>query len=75
MSTQKPGNNNRVLLQYAGLGAQILVSLALAVYGGLKLDEKFQFSFPILVWALPLLVLVGLIYKMIRDTSRKNDNS
>jgi hypothetical protein len=69
-----PPDNSRLLLQYAGLGAQLLVSLGLAVYVGLKLDEKFHFSFPILVWSLPLLVLIGIITKLIRDTSRKNDN-
>ena len=73
MQKQRP-DNNRILLQYAGLGAQILVSLGLAVFVGLKLDERFHFSFPVLVWLLPLLALVGLITKIIRDTSKKNDN-
>ena len=50
-----PPDNSKLLLQYAGLGAQLLVSLGLAVYVGLKLDEKFHFSFPILVWSLPLI--------------------
>ena len=71
---KQPQDNSRLLLQYAGLGAQLLVSLGLAVFVGLKLDEKFRFSFPILVWALPLLVLIGIMTKVIRDTSRKNDN-
>jgi hypothetical protein len=72
MPKQQP-DNNKVLLQYAGLGAQILVSLGLSVFFGLKVDGWLHFSFPILVWALPLLVLIGLIMKLIRDTSRKND--
>lgn len=68
-----PPDNNKLLLQYAGLGAQLLVLLGLAVFAGIKLDQKLHFSFPILVWALPLLVLIGMITKAIRDTSRKND--
>jgi hypothetical protein len=68
-----PPDNSRLLLQYAGLGAQLLVGLGLAVFVGLKLDQRFHFSIPILVWALPLLVLVGMITKAIRDTSKKND--
>jgi hypothetical protein len=38
---------------------------------GLKLDQRFHFSIPILVWALPLLVLVGMMTKAIRDTSKE----
>jgi hypothetical protein len=68
-----PPDNKKLLLQYAGLGAQLVVSLGLAVFVGLKLDQRFHFSIPILVWALPLLVLIGLMAKAIRDTSRKND--
>ena len=69
-----PPDNNKLLIQYASLGTQILVSLGLAVFVGLKLDKWLHFSFPILVWALPLLVLIGIITKLIRETSRKNDN-
>ena len=73
-SMQKPPpDNSKLLLQYAGLGAQLVVLLGLAVFAGIKLDQKFHFSFPILVWALPLLVLIAMITKAIRDTSRKND--
>jgi hypothetical protein len=70
---KQPPDNNKLLLQYASLGTQILVSLGLAVFIGLKVDERLHLSFPILVWALPLLVLIGIITKLIRDTSRKND--
>jgi hypothetical protein len=70
---KQPPDNKTLLLQYAGLGAQLLVLLGLAIFAGLKLDQKFQFSFPVLVWALPLLVLVGMMVKAIRDTSKKND--
>jgi hypothetical protein len=69
-----PPDSNKLLRQYSGLAAQILVFLGLAVFVGLKLDQKFHFTFPVLVWVLPLLVLIGLMTKMIRDTSRKNDN-
>ncbi len=68
-----PPDNSKLLLQYAGLGAQLVVLLGLAVFAGIKLDQKLHFSFPILVWALPLLVLIAMMTKAIRDTSRKND--
>lgn len=64
-----PGND---LLRYAGLGGQILVSLGLAVFAGYKLDGWLRLSFPLLVWLLPLLVVSAMIYKLIKDTSKKN---
>jgi type IV secretory pathway TrbD component len=64
-------NNNRDLLRYAGLATQIFVGLGLAVFLGLRLDEWLHISFPVMVWVLPLLVIVSLIYKMIKETGRK----
>ena len=66
-------SNNRILLRYAGLGTQILVSLGLAVFIGLKLDAWIRTPFPVLVWLLPLLVILGMIIKTIKDTSKKHD--
>ena len=50
---------------------QMLVGLALAVFAGLKLDEWLHFKTPLLVWILPLLVIVAMIYQVIKDTSKK----
>ena len=62
-------------MRYAGLGAQIFVSLGLAVFIGYKADKWITIRFPLLVWALPLIVLCALIYNLIRETSkRKNDS-
>jgi hypothetical protein len=76
MQGQQPDkkNNNRILLRYAGMGAQIVLSLGLALFIGLKLDGWLHTPFPILVWVLPLLVIIGMIIKTIKDTSKqKND--
>lgn len=63
-----------ILYRYAGMGAQILVSLGLAVLIGLKLDGWIRTPFPVLVWLLPLLVIIAMIVKTIKDTSKqKND--
>lgn len=59
------------MLRYAGLGGQILVAIGLAVFVGLKADGWLRFSFPLLVWLLPLLTLSAMIYKLIKDTSKK----
>ena len=72
MNKEQPEKgNDRLLLKYLGLGTQIMVSLALAVFVGLKLDKWWSFSTPLLVWILPLLVLAVMIWQVIKDTSKK----
>lgn len=58
-------------MRYAGLGAQILASIGIAVFVGLKLDQWIHMPFPLLVWLLPLVVVSLIIYKLIKETSAK----
>ncbi|HEV7331606.1 MAG TPA: AtpZ/AtpI family protein [Flavisolibacter sp.] len=67
----KQNNASNDLLRYAGLGAQILVSIGIAVFVGLKADQWLKLSFPLLVWLLPLLVVSTMIYKLIKETGTK----
>lgn len=73
MPEQNKASND--LLRYAGLGGQILVAIGLAVFVGLKADGWLHLSFPLLVWLLPLAVVSAMIYKLIKDTSKKNDST
>ena len=59
------------LWQYAGIGGQLLVSLGIGVFLGLKIDEWLNFKFPLLVWILPLLILIAMIARLIKATSKK----
>jgi hypothetical protein len=68
-STNK--SNNRLLLQYAGLATQILVMLAIMVWIGMKLDKWLKFSFPLFTWVLPLIAIVAMMVKIIKDTSKR----
>lgn len=72
MNSQKssPGNN-KLLLKYAGLTMQIMIALALAVFVGIKLDKWLAFKTPLLVWVLPLLIIIVMIWQIIKDTSKK----
>ncbi|HXS58279.1 MAG TPA: AtpZ/AtpI family protein [Hanamia sp.] len=63
--------SNRQLMRYAGLGAQFLIAIALGIFVGLKIDEWLKFSFPLLVWLLPLLIIIGMLIKIIKDTDKK----
>ena len=63
--------SNKQLMRYAGLAMQFLVSIGLGIFIGLKVDEWLHFSFLLLVWLLPLLIIIGIIVKIIKDTSKK----
>ena len=71
---QPDKKNNSELLRYASLGTQLFVSLGLAVFLGLKADKWLKISAPLLVLLLPLLVLAGILYKIIKETSKRKDN-
>lgn len=64
---------NKDLLRYVGLATQIFVALGLAVYLGLKLDKWLNLSFPLSVLILPLAVIIAMMYKLLKETNRKND--
>ena len=70
---QKPNKSKSDLMRYAGLGMQLFVSLGLAVFAGYKVDRWIGMKFPVMVWALPLVVLFLIIYKLIKETSKRND--
>jgi hypothetical protein len=50
---------------------QFLVSIGLCVFIGIKADKWLHISMPLLVWLLPLLVIVGIILKIVRETAKK----
>jgi len=65
---EKPKN---ILMQYAGFAAQLAGVLLVAVFAGQWLDKQTGIAFPILIWLLPLIVLIALLIKVVRDTSSK----
>lgn len=72
MKTRKETNSD--LIKYAGMGMQFLASIAIGIFIGLKADDWLNFSFPLLVWLLPLLIIIGLTVKIVKDTSNKNNS-
>lgn len=70
-TSNSPSNrNNKDILRYAGLGTQLLVAIGLGVFLGLKADHWLHTS-PLMACVLPLLVLAGIFYKLIRETGNK----
>jgi hypothetical protein len=60
------------LIRYAGLSTQVVVSIGVSVFLGMKADKGLKVSFPILSWALPLLVIVVLLVNLIRSGTDNN---
>jgi len=75
-SKQQSNKNNRSdLLRYASMGTQIFVALGLAVFLGLKADKWLKISAPLLVLLLPVITLAGIIYKIVKETSKPKNGS
>lgn len=73
MNHKQPYNDG-YLWKYAGLASQLLVAIGLAVFIGFEGDKKFNSS-PLLVSVLPLIVLVIIFYKLIKDTENPRKNA
>jgi hypothetical protein len=67
-------NHNSDLLHYAGLGTQMLVSLGIAFFIGLKTDHWLN-VLPLFSCVLPLLILAVIFYKLVRRTGNKYDQN
>lgn len=70
MNEEKPQNNN-LLLRYAGFAFQLMAALAVGVLGGYWLDKWIKPGIPIFIWVLPLLILIGILIRVVKDTSQK----
>ena len=74
MTEEKKNYSNRdLLIKYSSLGAQLLAGLIVAVFAGKWLDKKIALSFPLCIWLFPLLVILGMIFNVVRDTSKKKN--
>ena len=75
METEKSTEKRKQLnnyLRYSGFGFQIVATLCLAAWGGLKLDKYFQLKVPVFLLVLLLTALGGTLYIFIKQVS--NDN-
>jgi hypothetical protein len=74
----KPGKEQKVsnrsdLLRYAGLSTEVFASIGLSIFLGVKADKWLKVSFPIFSISLPLLVIIALIVRLVKESSRKKD--
>jgi len=76
-NNSRRGDSNdrrRELIRYAGLSTQVVVSIGVSVFLGMKADKGLKVSFPILSWALPLLVIVVLLVNLIKSSGTGKNN-
>lgn len=59
------------LLKYAGLATQLLATLGVAFFVGIKLDAWIGWTIPLFVLLLPLLGLAGIFWQVYKDTNSK----
>lgn len=75
MDNQKPQKKKQPLTdygKYAGIALQMGAIIALGVWGGMKLDEKFRAGkFPFFTVILSLLSVFAAMYFVIREVLRK----
>jgi|LakMenEpi03Aug12_release.lakeMendotaPanAssembly.Ray.scaffolds.fasta_scaffold226539_2 uncharacterized membrane protein YqjE len=62
---------NHELLKYGGLATQIIVTLGVTIFIGIKIDKQTNLKFPIATILLPLLVLIGIFWKVYKDSTKK----
>jgi hypothetical protein len=73
MKPSPPPGNRRDLFRYAGLSTEVFASVGLAVFIGIKTDKWVHLSFPVFSCGLPLIVIVVLIVKLVKETSKRQD--
>lgn len=71
MNSKMERKNDNQMWKYAGMVMQFFVSIGIAVFVGLQADKWMSASIPVFSWILPLLVIIGIIIQVMRDTTRK----
>jgi putative effector of murein hydrolase LrgA (UPF0299 family) len=72
-SNKNTASNKNLLIQYASIGAQLFAGIFIFVFAGKWLDSKLHLPFPVFIWLLPLIFIIGMMIKVIKDTSKKKD--
>jgi hypothetical protein len=65
---EKPQNN---FLKYSSLGLQLLVTIGVAAWIGIKIDSYLQLKFPAFLLTLVFVSFGGMIYKLYRSINNE----
>jgi hypothetical protein len=64
-------SNRYYLIKYGSFAFQLLAILVLVIFLGITLDKKIGSNFLLFSWLFPLLVILGMIVKVLKDTAQK----
>jgi len=64
---KKPINN---LLKFSGLGIQMLVSIGVGAWLGLKLDNYLKLKFPVFLITFVFVIFGGTMYQLYRSLNK-----
>lgn len=64
-------DTSNTFLKYSGLGLQLLISIGLAAWIGLKLDIYFELKFPAFLLLLVFVAFAGSMYLLYRSLNKE----
>ena len=67
------GGRRSELIRWAGLSTEVVASVGVSVFLGVKADKWLILSFPIFSLVLPLLVIVVLLINLVKAGSKKKN--
>jgi hypothetical protein len=64
---EKPTNN---FLKYSSLGLQLLITIGIAAWVGIKIDSYLQLKFPAFLLTLVFVSFAGMIYRLYKSIDK-----
>jgi len=65
---KEPGNS---FLKYSGLGLQMLVTIGVGAWLGVKLDQYFNLKFPVFLITFVFVLFGGIMYQLYRTLNKE----
>lgn len=64
---------NNEILKYAGLATQMIAALGVAIFVGYRIDQWMTWKFPLFTISFPLVSLLFVFYKILKDSNPRNE--
>jgi F0F1-type ATP synthase assembly protein I len=73
IATALPPKQENNFLKYSSLGIQLVATIGLAAYMGLKLDQYLNLKFPVFLLSFVLLSFAGMMYQLYRTLNKEDE--
>jgi hypothetical protein len=71
MASEKKPDDKKNYMRYASMGTQMMLTIGLGVFAGVKLDKWLGLKFPIFTVVLSLASVFAAIYLAVKDLLKK----